>query len=148
MLAASQAAAAANLAIENAIRRLLDIFYCKVSRDPQLGPMLARAVGIVDADRAPHLARAANLRSSLMSHHSRNPGDPFSAYLCLPDLEPAMFNRCLVLFGETCTDMFDPDLAYAFRQRVERIVLRLRKCQFEQIAVEHAWGISERETIL
>ncbi len=148
MLAAPQSAAAANLAIEKAIRRLLDEFYGKVSRDPQLGPMFARAVGIVDADRAPHLARAADFRSSLMPQSGRNPGKPISTHLCLPDLEPAMFNRCLALFEETCADMFDPDLADTFRERMERIVLRLRMRQFERLSVEHAWGSPEKEMIL
>ena len=148
MLAAPQSAAVANLAIENAIGRLLDIFYGKVSRDPQLGPMFARAVGIVDADQASYLTRAADFRTSLMPHGGRNPDEPFSTHLCLPDLEPALFNRCLALFGETCTDMFDPDLADAFRKRVERIVLRLCMRQFERLAVEHAWSIPEKEMIL
>ena len=140
MLAAPQSAATASLAIEDAIRRLLDTFYGKVSRDPQFGPMFARAVGIVDADQAPHLERAADFRSSLMLHGGRNLGEPFSTHLCLPDLEPAMFDRCLALFGETCTDLFDPDLADAFRERVERIALRLRMRLFERLAVEHARG--------
>ena len=148
MLAAPQSAAAANLAIDHVIKRLLVVFYGKVSRDPQLGPMFAHAVGIMDADRAPHLARTADFWSLLMPQSGRNPDKPIPMHLCLPDLEPAMFNRCLTLFGETCADMFDPDLADAFRERVECIVLRLRMHQTERLSVEHAWGGPEKEMVL
>ena len=117
---------------EEGIRRLLGLFYGRVRRDPQLGPVFARAVGTTDADWAPHLARLEDFWSSVMLRSGRYHGDPFSAHLRLPDLEPAMFDRWLALFGEACAEVFEPDLADAFRERAERIARSLRMGLFER----------------
>ncbi|MBP0447513.1 group III truncated hemoglobin [Roseomonas sp. SSH11] len=111
---------------EDGIRRLLDRFYGQVRRDPQLGPVFARAVGTNEADWAAHLVRLADFWSSVMLRSGRYHGDPFSAHLRLPDLEPAMFDRWLLLFNEACVELFTPDVAGAFRERAMRIAASLR----------------------
>lgn len=111
---------------EDAIRRLLERFYDRVRRDPQLGPVFARAVGTTAADWAPHLVRLADFWSSVMLRTGRYHGDPFSTHLRLPDLEPAMFDRWLALFDEACVELFAPDVADAFRERAARIARSLR----------------------
>lgn len=118
---------------EDAIRRLLDRFYGRVRHDPLLGPVFARAVGTTDADWAPHLARIADFWSSLMLRSGRYHGDPYSVHLRLPELEPAMFDRWLALFGESCAEVFEPDLAAAFRDKAERIARSLRTGLFERL---------------
>ncbi len=126
-------AGAAHAASEEDIRRLMDLFYGRVRRDPLLGPVFARAVGTTDADWARHLARLADFWSSMMLRTGRYRGDPFSAHRRLPDLQPAMFDRWLVLFGEACAEVFEPDLADAFRGRAERIARSLRMGLFERL---------------
>ena len=111
---------------EASIRELLDRFYDRVRRDPQLGPVFARAVGTTCADWAPHLARLTDFWSSVMLRSGRYQGDPFSTHSRLPDLEPAMFDRWLTLFGEACIELFVPDVADAFRERAARIGRSLR----------------------
>lgn len=127
------AADAAGLATEEGIRRLLALFYGRVREDPQLGPVFARVVGTTDADWAPHLARLADFWSSVMLRSGRYHGDPFSAHLRLPDLEPAMFDRWLALFGQSCGELFEPALADAFRERADRIARSLRMGLFERL---------------
>ena len=124
---------AAGPVTEEGIRRLLDRFYDRVRGDPQLGPVFARAVGATDADWAPHLARLADFWSTVMLRSGRYSGDPFSTHLRLPDLEPAMFGRWLALFGETCAEVLEPDVADAFRGRAERIARSLRMGLFERL---------------
>jgi len=118
---------------EEGIRRLLDLFYSRVRRDPQLGPVFARAVGVTEADWAPHLARLADFWSTVMLRSGRYQRDPFSAHLRLPDLEPAMFDRWLALFGGACAELFEPEVADAFRGRAERIARSLRMGLFERL---------------
>jgi hemoglobin len=111
---------------EEGIRRLLDRFYGRVRKDPQLGPVFARAVGTTEADWAPHLVRLADFWSSVMLRSGRYHGDPFSTHHRLPDLQPAMFDRWLVLFDEACVELFAPDVADTFRERAARIAMSLR----------------------
>ncbi len=133
MVAASPPRGTSGLLTEAGIRQLLDLFYGRVRRDPKLGPVFVRAVGTSDADWKRHLARLADFWSTMMLRSGRYHGDPFSAHLRLPDLEPAMLDRWLALFGETCAELFEPDLADAFRKRADRIARSLCMGLFERL---------------
>ena len=137
MVGAPASAEPASLVTEDGIRQLLALFYNRVRRDPLLGPVFARAVGTTDAEWVPHLARLADFWSSVMLRSGRYHGDPFSTHLRLPDLEPAMFDRWLALFGEACTEVFEPDVAMAFRERADRIARSLRMGLFERLPIPH-----------
>jgi len=89
--------------------------------------------------------RVSNFWSSVMLRSGRYQGDPFSMDLRLPDLEPAMFDRWLALFGETCAELFEPDVADAFRERAERIARSLRMGLFERLPARRQ-AISPEET--
>lgn len=118
---------------EETIHRLVDRFYDRARRDPLLGPVFARAIGTTDEAWAAHLARVVDFWSSVMLRSCRYHGEPFSAHLRLPELEPAMFDRWLALFGETCAEVSEPDVADAFRERAERIASSLRMGLFERL---------------
>ena len=138
MVAAPLPAGASGPVTEEGIRRLLDLFYGRVRRDPLLGPVFARAVGTTDAEWAPHLARLRDFWSSVMLASGRYRGDPFSAHLRLPGIEPAMFDRWLALFGEACAEVFEPAVADAFRERAGRIGRSLRMGLFERLPARTA----------
>lgn len=118
---------------EAAIRQMLGLFYDRVRRDDQLGPVFAGAVGTTDAEWALHLARLADFWSSVMLRSGRYHGDPFSKHLRLPDLQPAMFERWLALFGEACAVSFEPEVADAFAERAGRIAGSLRMGLLERL---------------
>ncbi len=120
---------------EEAIRRLVNRFYALVRRDAVLGPVFARALGEDAEAWEAHLARLSDFWSSLMLTSGRYHGDPFSAHLRLPGLEPAMFDRWLALFGEACAELFEPNLAATFRKRADRVALSLRMGLFERLPV-------------
>ncbi len=123
---------------EEGIRRLVGQFYARVRRDAVLGPVFARALGEDDAAWAVHLARLHDFWSSVMLTSGRYHRDPFSAHLRLPDLAPGMFDRWLALFGETCAELFEPELAAAFRERAERIARSLRIGLFERLPMRRS----------
>ena len=124
---------AAGRLTEHAVRVMVNRFYAQVRRDKMLGPVFARALGEGDEAWAAHLRRVADFWSSLMLTSGRYHGDPFSAHLRLPDLDPAMFDRWLALFGATCIELFEPELADAFRERAERVARSLRMGLFERL---------------
>lgn len=121
---------------EEAIRRLVNRFYALVRRDAVLGPVFARALGEDAEAWEAHLARLSDFWSSVMRHSGRYHGDPFSTHLRLPELEPAMFDRWLALFGEACDELFEPELAAAFGERAHRIARSLRMGLFERLPAQ------------
>ncbi|MGH7211634.1 MAG: group III truncated hemoglobin, partial [Acetobacteraceae bacterium] len=138
MVAASLPAGGSGPLTEEGIRRLLDLFYRRVRRDPVLGPVFTRVIGTTDAAWAAHLARLADFWSSLMLRSGRYRGDPFSVHLRLPNLQPPMFDRWLALFGESCGEVFEPDVAGAFLDRAERVARSLRMGLFERLPTVRA----------
>lgn len=118
---------------EAAIRRLVERFYAQARQDTVLGPVFRRAIGDGDAAWAAHLAKLTDFWSAVMRRSGRYHGDPFSAHLHLPDLQPPMFDRWLTLFDATCAEVFDPEIAAAFRTRAERIARSLRMGLFERL---------------
>lgn len=118
---------------DEAIHSLVCRFYGRVRRDALLGPVFARAIGESDAAWTAHLARLTDFWSSVMLTSGRYHGDPFSAHLRLPGLDPAMFDHWLALFGETCAELFEPDVADAFGERADRIARSLRMGMFRQL---------------
>lgn len=103
---------------EDAIRRLVDAFYAKVRRDPELAPIFERAI---PGDWGPHLATMRGFWSSLMLSSGRYKGNPLAAHQRLDGMAPPLFDRWLELFGTTCEELFDEDVADAFRAKAERI---------------------------
>lgn len=54
-------------------------------------------------------------------------GNPQIAHAKLPDFEPAMFDRWLAIFEQTCTHVLDPNVAAAFTDQATRIGRSLRR---------------------
>jgi hemoglobin len=109
-----------------AVRNLVTAFYTRVRRDHVLAPVFARAVGTTDAEWAAHIAQMEAIWSSAMLAGGLRRRRPPAPSPRLPDLEPAMFERWLALFGGTCTDLFEPEMAAAFQHSAAGIAAGLR----------------------
>ena len=103
---------------EDSIRRLVDVFYGKVRSDPELAPIFERAI---PGDWAPHLATMRDFWSSLMLVSGRYKGNPLAIHMRVEGMAPELFDRWLELFGETCGELFDENVADAFRIKAARI---------------------------
>ena len=112
---------------ESAIRQLVDSFYAKVRADPELGPIFERAI---PGDWGPHLATMHDFWSSIMLTSGRYHGNPVAIHLRVEGIEPRLFGRWLALFDETCRELFDDDVAEAFRAKAERIAESLKLALF------------------
>lgn len=127
MAAAVNATAIVEPLSEDAIRRLVDDFYAKVRADPALGPVFARAI---PGDWEPHLATMRNFWSSVMLTSGRYKGNPVAVHHRVEGIELDLFDRWLTLFEETCRELFDDDLAEAFRGKAVRIAESLKLALF------------------
>jgi hemoglobin len=113
---------------EDAIRLLVDRFYAKVRQDEELGPIFAGAIA-EDAWPA-HLATMRNFWSSIMLTSGRYHGNPVAAHRRVEGLTPALFERWLALFAETCAELFDQTTVADFMDKAKRIATSLQLALF------------------
>ena len=67
----------------------------------------------------------------------RYKGNPVAKYLKLDGMEAHLFDRWLVLFAETCNDLFEDAVAKAFIAKAERIAASLKIVLFYR--PDRAW---------
>lgn len=104
--------------------RLVELFYARVRRDPELGPVFARA--IPDEAWPEHLAVIQSFWSSVMLKTGRYKRDPFGVHRQVEGISPALFARWLALFRETCFELFDPEAAAALHAKAVAIAESLQ----------------------
>jgi hemoglobin len=68
--------------------------------------------------------------SSVMLTSGRYKGNPVAIHLRVEGIEPQLFARWLALFDETCRELFDDDVADAFRTKAVRIAESLKLALF------------------
>ena len=68
--------------------------------------------------------------SSVMLTSGRYKGNPVAVHLRVEGIEPRLFARWLALFDETCRELFDDEVADAFRAKAERIAESLKLALF------------------
>jgi hemoglobin len=112
---------------EDSIRRLVDSFYVKVRRDPELAPIFLRAI---PGDWQPHLNKMYDFWSSVMLTTGRFKGNPVIKHQVLPGMKISLFERWLALFNETCDELFDEAVGDAFRGKAARIAESLKLALF------------------
>jgi hemoglobin len=112
---------------EQNIRLLVDAFYVKVRADAVLGPIFARAI---PGDWQPHLEKMVAFWSSVMLTSGRYKGNPVIKHQVISGMTPELFTRWLALFDATCRELFDDDVAAAFRGKAERIAESLKLALF------------------
>src|SRR4029079_11195011 len=112
---------------EDGIRRLVDAFYAKVRRDPELGPIFARAI---PGDWQPHLNKMYAFWSSVMLTSGRYKGNPVAKHLAVEGITLKLFERWLPLFDETCAELYDDRLRAEFGAKAARIAESLKLALF------------------
>jgi hemoglobin len=112
---------------DDSIRRLVDSFYAKVRRDPELAPIFLKAI---PGDWQPHLNKMYDFWSSVMLTSGRYKGNPVIKHQVLPDMKISLFERWLALFNETCDELFEASISAAFRGKAARIAESLKLALF------------------
>lgn len=115
---------------ETALEAVVDSFYVKVRRDPVLGPIFAAA--IADDAWPVHLAVIRDFWSSVMLKTGRYKRNPFAAHLRVEGISPALFERWLALWGETCREHLVEERAAELHERAILIADSLKAGLFFQ----------------
>ena len=112
---------------EETIRRLVDEFYTRVRRNPELGPVFETAI---PGDWSHHLEKMYAFWSSVMLTSGRYKGNPVMKHFAVAGMRPKLFATWLKLFDETCTDLFDEAVSAVFRDKAQRIAESLKLALF------------------
>jgi hemoglobin len=107
---------------EPLVRRLVEAFYGRVLRDPDLAPVFRRALSHRWDE---HLSTMVDFWSSVALRTGRYQGKPHVAHADL-SLTPELFGRWLELFEETAREVCEPDVASFFVDRARRIAESLQ----------------------
>ena len=110
----------ADLCTEEEITRMVYSFYDKVRHDEVLGPIFNRHVANWDA----HLPTMVDFCSSALRGTARFRGAPMPRHAVLPGLSIELFQRWLMLFGQT-TDAL-PNAALG--ERSKDLAKRIAQC--------------------
>ena len=102
---------------EELIRALVEAFYDRVIRDPELGPIFHQALS---GRWSQHLALMVDFWSSIALRTGRYGGKPQAAHFGL-NLTPELFGRWLELFEATAQEVCAPEAAAFFVDRARRI---------------------------
>jgi hemoglobin len=127
MTASTGGAAKIDHVSEDSIRRLVDGFYAKVRHDPELAPIFLRTI---PGDWQPHLNKMYDFWSSVMLTSGRYKGNPVIKHKALPGMQFSLFERWLMLFNETCDELFDASVSRVFRGKAARIAESLKLALF------------------
>ncbi|HWU93351.1 MAG TPA: group III truncated hemoglobin [Sphingomicrobium sp.] len=96
---------------------LVENFYGRVQRDPELGPIFDARVG----DWPTHLERMKRFWRSVLFSSGEFLGNPMIKHAMIPGLDRALFDRWLLLFGETLDELGDADAREHVHSRARMI---------------------------
>ncbi len=107
---------------EDALRRVVALFYDRVRADAELGPIFEDAIH----DWPAHLETLTAFWSSVMLTSGRYKGNPMAAHMKhQARITPALFARWLALFGTTAAELLPPDHAAMIAAKAARIAQSL-----------------------
>jgi hemoglobin len=111
----------ADLCTEEEITRMVYSFYDKVRHDEVLGPIFNRHVANWDA----HLPTMVDFWSSALRGTARFRGAPMPRHAALPGLSIELFQRWLMLFGQTTNALPNAALGERAKDLAKRIAQSL-----------------------
>lgn len=116
----------------DSIAMLMDIFYNKVRKNPELGEIFNAKVGTDEASWDAHKAKIGSFwRLQLLGQQGYD-GYPMKAHLELDPFPREYFNIWLSLFEESLKQTFDNDSCVAsVLQRANMIAARFQKMMYE-----------------
>ena len=116
------------------LRQLVDVFYERVRRDEEIGPIFNDAV----SDWPHHLGKITDFWHSVMFGSGRYPGGLMMRHFMHRDrIKPEHFERWLALWRMTTAERMPPEMAEVLQDRAERVGESLKLGLFYR-AANHA----------
>ena len=114
------------------IQKLMDLFYGKVRKDKDLGPIFNGQIGTDDISWDEHKKKIASFWGGIFLGETEYQGMPIYAHLELPPFPREFFNIWLNYFEESCKNIFEEQAAQQLIQRAHIISQRFQFIMYER----------------
>lgn len=111
---------------EGELTHLVSLFYSRVRRDAEIGPIFNRAID----DWPAHLSRLVDFWHAVMLTSGRYKGNPMIAHMRHKAIRPEHFDRWLTLWREATQEVMQPEVAAALQVKAKRIGESLKLALF------------------
>ena len=115
---------------ENLIKQVVETFYARIRKHPDLGPVFQSQV----EDWSAHLPRMIDFWHSVLNTSGRYKGRPVPAHRRLPNLSAELFAEWLTLWRATTREIADPETADLMIEKAERVAQSLAAACLEETA--------------
>ena len=125
---------------DEALGRLVVLFYARVRADAELGPIFNDAIG----DWPAHLEKLTAFWSSVMLTTARYKGNPVAAHaLHKARITPALFQRWLTVWQQTTAETMPAAVAVALQTKAARIAESLQLALFFELSASPAPQVAQ-----
>ncbi|MCE3038386.1 group III truncated hemoglobin [Helicobacter anatolicus] len=108
------------------IQKLMDIFYAKVRKDPELSKIFLPAVGEDNESWEKHKEKIGRFWRQMLLGEPVFDGQPLKKHLDLPPFPRELFNVWLNLFSESLHQIYENDVAKSILQKATMIAQRFQ----------------------
>ncbi|EAH5411682.1 hypothetical protein D8974_02445, partial [Campylobacter jejuni] len=98
-----------------------EIFYEKVRKDKDLGPIFNNAIGTSDEEWKEHKAKIGNFWAGMLLGEGDYNGQPLKKHLDLPPFPQEFFEVWLKLFEESLNMVYNEEMKNVILQRAQMI---------------------------
>lgn len=103
------------------IAKLMEIFYEKVRKDKDLGPIFNDAIGTSDEEWKEHKGKIGNFWAGMLLGEGNYNGQPLKKHLDLPAFPQEFFQTWLKLFESSLDKVYDENMQAVILQRAQMI---------------------------
>lgn len=111
--------------------KLMDLFYGKVRKDENLGPIFNGAIGTDEESWSAHKKKIASFWAGMFLGDSSYHGAPLKAHFDLPPFPREFFSIWLNLFSESCAKIFELAPAQMLLDRAQSIANRFQTMLYD-----------------
>ena len=109
------------------IEKLMEVFYERIRRHKNLGPIFNAKIGTGEPEWTAHKAKIGRFWAWMMlGEHGYN-GNPMIAHIQLPPFPQEFFEEWLELFEECLNQVFEPQCVEIYIQRARMIASNLQR---------------------
>ncbi|TKX30463.1 truncated hemoglobin Ctb [Campylobacter estrildidarum] len=103
------------------IATLMEIFYEKIRKDENLGPIFNKAIGTSNEQWKEHKAKIGNFWAGMLLGKGDYNGQPLKKHLDLPPFPQEFFEIWLKLFEESLNKIYNEEIKNMILQRANMI---------------------------